>query len=228
MKKNAFSLIEVLIAVTVFGIIASVVLVNTHAVINKTANSKLTYTAYTALRKGVGDYIAEKGQITSPSELCQALTESMNPIGDVDCTKDLTAPAGFFDVNVNFKLGNGMKFYNFGKLLSVDDEYFVVYVDIDGKNRHGVLNEDIVPFIINRYGEVLADGIAATDKNYLTAGYKYFNETSSTWLWAQKSLTFKDAICKSGLKLHTTTYCPTGSVDAVNCSSIPCEFHVIN
>ena len=71
MKKKAFTLAEILIVVTLVGVIAVLVIRNSTYLVNRTANGKMTYSAYSMLKRAVGSIIAteETGQI-QPNTLC--------------------------------------------------------------------------------------------------------------------------------------------------------------
>lgn len=235
-NKNGFTLIEILIVFILFGIIASIVTSASRLVANKTANSQMTYTIFTGLKKGVGEYIAEKGLIESSADLCTALADSFNTIGTINC------PATEHDIDAstpNFTIKNGAVFYNFGSTSTTSNgsTYYTIYVDIDGPNRRsGTLNDDLISFIINKYGEVLPTGVASTNSQYLTAGYKYLKTVTepggqkvSSWEWANTNLPYKEAICKSGIKLQTKGYCSNASneaVDSSHCGTTPCQIYL--
>lgn len=231
--KNGFTLIEFLIVFILFGIIASIVTSASRLVVDKTANSKMTYAIFMNLKRGVGEYISEKGVIENSGDLCRSLVDTFNVIGSTDCP----AADGSVDASSpNFKIKNGAVFYNFGSLpiTSEGSTYYQIYVDIDGTSRRGgFVDEDVVTFLINKYGEVLPLGIAATNVQYLNAGYKFLKtvdvgegQKNSTWEWARTNLSYKDAICKSGIKLQTTNYCSGITVDSTYCNQVPCQLYI--
>ena len=49
-KRKAFTLMEMLIAITLFGIIASIVIVNSNIIVTKTINTKMTTNVYKTLK----------------------------------------------------------------------------------------------------------------------------------------------------------------------------------
>ena len=224
MKKKAFTLAEILIVVTLVGVIAVLVIRNSTYLVNRTANGKMTYSAYSMLKRAVGSIIAteETGQIL-PSTLCTKLSDLLNPEGDVNCALIATDYTEFGKATPNFTLKNGMKFYNLGNVAA--DGVYTVYIDIDGNYRKGIYDDDVQKFIINVNGEVLPDksSKAANDINYLSAGYKYYDETNAKWVWVKTVATFKDAICSSGISLQNSNYC-SGEGKDTNCTLNQCEF----
>ncbi|MBR1754578.1 type II secretion system protein [bacterium] len=107
--------------------------------------------------------------------------------------------------------------------------FYIIYVDIDGERRNGTLDDDVVTFLVNMFGEVLPSGVAADDVKYLSAGYKYLRTQNgiSSWYWAGNELSFRNAICKSGIQIQAKNYCTSVPKDALLCGQIPCRL-VIN
>lgn len=274
--KKGFTLLEILIVVILFGIIAGIVNNGLRFVVNNVSNSNMTVALFDILKKGVGEYVSERGIIKTSQDLCVSLSEMFNVTTDVNCSASIISTDKFKDSTSNFSLKNGAVFYNFGADLSSNearvlldtlkvkeqerdaldtgemdyiqnlnvlnseiaqlktdlaqvDAYYTVYIDIDGKNsRRSTLDDDVITFIINVYGEVLPSGIIANNVSYLSAGYKQLKKEglTSNWVWVKNNIPFKEAICKSGIKLQTQSYCAAGTFDSVNCSNTICTLHV--
>lgn len=302
-QKKAFTLIEILIAISIFGIITALLITNTQQIADSTANLKLTTRAYKTLQTVAGNYIAENGEIKSGEDVytgtnfCEFFVNLSNISDTYNCNRTI-AHDGY--AAPNFILNNGMRFYNFGAtavhkdstsianlnskknlledkntsleskketlaakkeelatLVEGSDEYvalnelisnlessistleseistlkseiaalstyyYVVYVDIDGKNRKSQIDKDIVTFLINVNGEVLPSGVAATSKKYMLAGYKKLND-DGTWEWVAQNINAQKAICKSGFEIQTKTYCGAITVDPA-CETTQCRY----
>jgi len=145
--------------------------------------------------------------------LCQRFSELINTIGAIDCT--LTKSSGTFALtDANFVATNGMRFFNFGTdpvLTSgphVDtNDYFTVYIDIDGPNGSGTLDKDVMGFKIYRGGLVLPtrDSAGGNSTKYMKATVRYGTSPSYTLL--DTGVPYLEAACHAG-KLTGATDCP--------------------
>lgn len=147
--------------------------------------------------------------------LCNELSNLLNTVGTVDCSKTITgAPGTFTSANANFTTTNGMRFFNFGSTPAGTSDplvkLFTVYIDIDGPKRNSVLNEDVMKFNLYTNGVVLPDydSIGANDPNYLSASVKYWETATNKYEELLTSVSYREAYCKAKLVPSiTTTYC---------------------
>lgn len=242
-QKSAFTLIEMLLAMAIFGIIALLMISHSNTALEKLTYRKLSFSAYNFLRTGVGNYISQYGKITDAKNLCKYLVGLSNSnLSDPDAIQsacsNTVSDDDFNDSNVNFTLSNGMAFFDFGKGIrnavysdgNLVQGFYIVYVDIDGKRGQRKEGKDVIGFIINLNGEVLPYGKAATDTDYFLAGYRFLrinpdNPETYEWVWLNRKATFQEAICRTGVQLQTSNYC--GDIVSV-CNTLVCRYEIIN
>lgn len=187
---KAFALAEVMIVLSVIGIVAVATIGITHTKANNFTNQYMTYSAFTNLKEGVGALlnagctsgvstvcpvqgasalpIVGHDAAATPLGLCDRLaSEVFNAVGTVNCA--LTTTSGFNAANANFITTNGMRFYNFGNNSPLSNSVngatvytYKVFIDIDGAGGSSTLNKDVLPFIIRTDGLVLPYRVSGT------------------------------------------------------------------
>jgi hypothetical protein len=138
--------------------------------------------------------------------LCDRLVNSINTIGDVDCSLTADSSTNFKTATPNFVTSNGQRFFNFGSNADANGMY-TFYIDIDGKKSRGVLNIDVLAFNVYKDGMVypVKDSIGANDIEYLSVNVK---ETSTNGAVLLRNVTYREGLCKANLApTLEPTYC---------------------
>lgn len=257
-KNYAFTLAEVLVVMLVIGIIITAGMKVQKAQKNY-VNKFMTYSAFTNLKSGIAEVLTEGCTIQDKNlticqdtsgyipkfglggvrGLCPRLSDKFNFVGgNPACTTNTTS--GFSDTNYNFKVTNGIRFYNFGSAPTQNGANYVytVYLDIDGAARNGILDDDVIKFEISTLGNVIVDAAskAAASTDYITADVRYFDFTGQKYVYPASGLTYRQAICKAKAVPPeiSTTYCNAGmnSYDTnaysalSECNSNTCEIEL--
>lgn len=158
--------------------------------------------------------------------LCPRLTEVFNIVGSPMCFLTVTGnPTNLSTFTPNFTTTNGMKFYNFGT--STAQTVYTVYIDIDGKNRSGNLNEDVLKFKITTAGDVLLDSasVAADNTDYITASVQYYDTNAQKYVPVVSGVSYKQAVCSANrVPASIPSYCGGYGADS-HCPAVgnPCE-----
>lgn len=265
-KNCAFTLAEVFVVILVISIISLAGMGVQKTKTNYT-NKFMSYSAFYNLQQGIKELIntgcnnpidttsAPDGIIICTSTtsvlpqygyvskngntkrgLCPRLSEIFNITDAPSCTQ--TVPGGttnFSSYTPNFTATNGINFYNFG--VNTVQTVYTVYLDIDGNNRSGKLNEDVIKIEISTAGDVLLDvaSRAAADSDYITASVQYYDSTNNKYVQVINGVNYRNAVCTANQVPATITtsasYCGAGvnaydassySVNS-NCSSNTCE-----
>lgn len=233
-KILAFSLAEIMIAMLILSIITAAT-IGVVKMQNTTISKFMTYAAFTNLKQGVGQLIAEgcsatdissayctiakqlpvKGHSTAGARsLCDRLLDAFNTVGTAtNGCNAATTSANFSNTYLNFTTTNGQRFFNLGPDPTAGQ--YTVYIDIDGTRRSGVLDTDVVSFAVYSDGTVYPLGIAATSTDYLSASVK----TGTTIV--DFGVSYKEALCEA-----TGAYLPLGCgaySQAAACTGGICE-----
>ncbi len=225
MKTKAFTLAQLMLTFLIIGIIASITIKIVD--VKKTyINKFLYYSAFTNFKLSVAELLADNRSLltstTTGAGFCGNLINVFNTVGRADNTTcTYTATSGFDSANPNFITTNGMRFYNFG---GNPTPPYTVYVDIDGKSRNGILNEDVMQFNIYEDGTVLPSpsSIGATSNEYLSAAVRY-PDTPHSYHLVAKSVPYFDAVCIAKGE-YTGATCPAEALLLYNsnCSNHDC------
>ena len=146
--------------------------------------------------------------VSYPLGFCQRLSQIINTVGTVDCSK--TTQANFNATNANFTATNGTRFYNLGSNPD-GSSYYTVYVDINGDNGNSTLNVDVIPFMITQVGGVVlpkdgAAGTPARNTNYLSGAVRYLDSANYVYI-------------ESGVDYHTAVCDATGTYNGTSCTT---------
>lgn len=235
-KKMAFTMAETMITLSIIAIVA--VAISKIAKSRTNYETKfMTYSAFSVLAQGLGVLISDgctttpvtgdvaKGYCASAASLpstghnadsrglCDRLTNVFNTVGAVNCSAaTATTTAAFIDTNLNFKLANGLKFFNLNTAAP-----YTIYVDLNGDKGSHTLGQDVVAFTVNTNGLILPTSgtTAATDTNYLSASVKYLDDftspTNAVEVWVERGVSFYTATCDAtgsynGTACATTVY----------------------
>lgn len=259
-NKKAFTLAEVMVALVVMSIVLAVTIK-----INKSRtdyfNKFMTYAALSDLKSGAGVLLSDgctssdttacptkgnktlplKGQASDSLGLCYRLVDAFNTIGTTDCTQTASDGTNFSTAVPNFKLSNGIAFYNFGS--NATSGLYTVYVDLDGQRTgsKNTLGQDVLKFTIrttdagttpnNFAGEVLpyynsgsaTGSVAATQTSYLSASVRY--RSGGNYVMVDNGVSYYTATCDA-TGAYNGTACAT-QTHTDNCVSNVCEV-VIN
>lgn len=221
---KAFTLAEILLVMFIIGVIASAVIPITNARINGVANSAMTYSTLDALKTAVAEYkqLNSSADFSKSDTICSALSDNINTVGKVDCSKTYTTKPTKGDTPTMI-FANGVKIF----LGSYDStkKWFNVYVDIDGNRRSTTLNDDLIEFIVTDKVAVMPapSSIAATSVAYLSTSYEYYKDKK--WNYVSQNVSYKDGICGSGT-IKNASYCGSDDALVATCKTNDCEFNV--
>lgn len=204
--KKAFTLPEIMLALAIISIVCLFIIREVNLARVHYLNNFFSYSAFTNTKNATtliynegcttdditngicdapgGTLIKILPKLANPPSapsrgFCSRFADQFNVLGDVDCsTASAVDPSEteFAGLIPNFTTSNGMRFYNFNS--DPVGGIYSVYVDIDGSQRDGKINEDVLKFNIKiDDGSVLPDitSIAATNREYLSASVKYYN-----------------------------------------------------
>lgn len=177
-KKNAFTLMEIMIVFLIIGIVSAVTIDINRSVVN--FRSKYMYfSAFTNLTQAVAELTTEGctstdtavcptlnskslpivGHNTSLTGFCDRLSTVFNVL-DVDATTNATPDCSIalpaatgFDTRVpNIVTRNDTRYFN----LSANPVggVYTVYVDVNGEKGDHVLGIDVIPIMVNTAGNV--------------------------------------------------------------------------
>ena len=206
-KRLGFSMVELLVIIGFIGFIVIVELMILNNKMNEYATPY--YTVYNALKKASYNILADiycpnptssdpdcqvgpRDFPTNSEELCLRLSEFINT-SLLNCSADeldITDKADNFVISSPRMIASNSYRFHFSGLKEIeirDDygnlnplQYFVVYVDLNGRKRPnrltcdgGRILPDIVPFVITRRGEVIPMGLPVYNSAYMTAKIKY-------------------------------------------------------
>lgn len=238
--KKAYTMAEIVTAMIVIGIIIGVTLNITRAKIER-ADKYTYYAAYTALSNVASEILVDSSTGLMPDSICSELESRLNlsaqditingtavtPSCSVSHT--ITSTTDFSLLTPNMVARNGMKFYNAstGKVTITqlanaatnDTTGFIVYVDVDGVRSNTVLYQDVFPFYITTSGKVIpaypTSGVyGGNSTNEMVFSVRYDEITSDAQRiehWLVRSVSFKEAACKSGYIAAASTYCTTAT-----------------
>lgn len=255
-KFLAFTIAETLIVLIIMGIVAASTVGITKTYANMVKRFQY-YAAFQTLKVMVGELMVD-GSMESDfitinkflpdagnrpdsyhplyEGVCQRFSNLINTVGAVDCS--LTKSSGTFSrADANFITSGGISYFNFGSSPTLDtgiphvpgNDYYTVYLDIDGAKHNGVLNDDVMGFKIYRAGQVLplVDSEGGLSVDYMAASVKYddFSSGERVVTWVEKSVPYLQAACLAGVASGVD--CPVGFYQHTDCVSHSCEV-VIN
>lgn len=243
-KKNiAFTLAEVMIVLAIASVIALISIKLVKSVTNSTTKYSY-YAAFTNLKQGVGELMAD-GYVDAGAVrhkalppigntaagvdgFCNRLSDVYNVPGAISCTRASTTV--FTTATVNFTTANGMGFYNLGSdsVVSAPANFFNVYIDINGTKGSGVINQDVMRFLVFTDGTVhpAPDSIAYTDTSFITATVRYANGAGVD-IPLYRGVSYQHAMCKAGIITNACTPLSSNGIDNTHCGNNNC-YVVIN
>ena len=164
-----------------------------------------------------------------------AISSDTTDFGATGVTEDFTLRNGMKVYNVSQNpiriadlVGNtdvGTVIKADGTQIKTNEWGYVLYIDIDGTSGDSKLWEDVYPFYVTLSGRVIpaykTDN--ASDYNLYGGGSRYYLQTSiqvdtsdasgsrQYWLVNNKSISFREAACRSGYVGANTNYCKRGT-----------------
>ena len=177
--KKAFSLAEVMVVITIIGIISALVM--TVVSTNNATNLKVLYkSAFNTVNSVVQDVsgnltafptgVLTNNGTTSPVTyaLCQTFIADINTVSSNPCTTASSAPN-----TPNFVTANGMRWYGF------DNDFnsygnITVEIDVDGAGKGlntdnvSIPNRDILRIVIFNTGKISTPDSTGAEALYLT------------------------------------------------------------
>ena len=151
---------------------------------------------------------------------------------------DLSSKTDFSEVVPNLVLVNGIKLYNLkGALVTIsqldgaateEKTGYIIYADVDAERGSSTLYKDVFPFYLTVSGKVIpaypssgtAGGNNPNDMMF-SVRYDEIKNVSNNEIriehWLVKSVSFKEAACKSGYET-SSTYCNGYTIDS-KCSA---------
>ncbi|OGI17205.1 MAG: hypothetical protein A2287_09900 [Candidatus Melainabacteria bacterium RIFOXYA12_FULL_32_12] len=161
--KKAFTLTEMLIVITIIGVLAAITTPILLDVFDE-QDEKLYESAFKTVESVVSDLISDISLYPAgnfynadAAYFCTNFSNKVNTVGTVDCTGS-TVPG-----DPNFTTSNGMRWYGVRNVLSGNA---TIHVDIDGEGQGDDADaSDILEIIITPTGKVTAP--AGTETTYL-------------------------------------------------------------
>lgn len=232
-KKNlGFTVAEILVTLLIISIIAMASF-GIIKIKDRYTKKLMYYSAVKNLMASVGNLIAEgctasdvssnycykikalpyKGTSAGVRSFCNRLVEEVNTAGPDSCSTG------------SFTITNGQRFFNFNQDVALDDSPYTIYIDIDGTQGPGTLNNDVMAFHVYLDGTVFpvynaGSKIGPDSTDYLTASVKY--EADETTHWVAKSVTYHDAVCAATGNYDRPPY-KTDCTQASSCQTYSCE-----
>jgi len=251
MRKRAFTLTEIIIAIIVMTVIAAVTLRITKAHTDMIV-SYLYYGTYDNLRTVVAQIVANNTNNSTSLDglgLCdefKKLVNMSNTLTDTQVchgTTSISDSTDFANAIPDIVLANGMRIYNVQNVMTDNHYlglYYRLYVDINAGKNDSVLWEDIFPFIILPNGHVIPeyprDGTEAggNSTHYLETSVQYdsYDTNGNRHVsWLEKSIPFNRAACLSGLdsNLNMDGYCRSIPVyqDTTHCTTSDADCRIV-
>lgn len=248
--KKGFTLAEVVTALLVIAVVASVTMKITSERQNY-INKILYYSAFINLKQMTGELITQgcpedgnKKKLTVVSgdsgytsglgavNVCTRLLGILNVVyqGNSGCSAStigsypLTSST-YFNTNLasymNFSTSNGLRFFNF-KADADANKNFTIYVDVNGARGSGIIDQDVIAFIVNNDGTVLPhpSSIIATDVNALSASVRYTNASNQV-IAVENKIPYKQAVCDANAT-YGGTACARSAAAAI-CATQTCN-----
>jgi len=150
-------------------------------------------------------------------------------------THTITNSTDFAKLKPNVVLRNGIKFYNLNSSMvtisqldgatDVEKNGYIIYADVDAERGSSVLYRDVFPFYLTVSGRVVpaypssgeAGGNNPKEMMFSVRYDEIKADDTRIEHWLVKSVSFKEAACKSGYE-KSTTYCSGYSIDT-HCSA---------
>ena len=110
---------------------------------------------------------------------------------------------------------SGKVYYNEADAeMDIDTTGYIAFIDIDGSSGTSTLWQDIFPFYITMSGKVIPayrNDFGGSNKAYLSVSVynEISNDGGTRKSWVVKSVSFKEAACRSGYISQMATYCST-------------------
>ncbi len=232
MKKNAFTLAEIVIMLIIMGILSAILLQDTNPFLPK--YKSLYYYLHKNVKKFTGELIAESSnkQLSSNDvNFCSDLLNNLNAVGGQEsCNAFYTGTiydpyngltASTIDTP-SFTLTNGQRFYLSTRLEDpISGGYRILAADLNGKSKPNETDKDIVPFALKDDGTIIPLGEPINNKEYLSAIVKVYNGESgvttgqTVMSGSDEVLTYKQALCLSGNPVEPLNgYCSPITIDS--------------